>query len=160
MNIYAFFLVTVVALSGTAASGQTASTHEQNAMHVMGFSQTATTHHFKLTYDGGVIDVRANDVKDLETRAQIRSHFQHIAKMFADGDFNAPMLVHGVNVPGTSTMTRLKDQLHWDLQETPRGARIVITADNQVALNAVHDFLRFQIEDHKTGDCEVVRPAA
>jgi len=39
-----------------------------------------------LTYDGGVIDVRANDVKDLENRAQIRSHFQHIAKMFANGD--------------------------------------------------------------------------
>jgi hypothetical protein len=53
-------------------------------------------------------------------------------------------------------MTGLKDQLHWDLRETPRGARIMITADNKAALDAVHEFLRFQIEDHKTSDCPMV----
>jgi hypothetical protein len=67
------------------------------------------------------------------------------------------MLVHSTTVPGTEPMTRLKDQLHWDLQETPRGARIVITADNKEALAAVHQFLGFQIEDHKTGDCTAIR---
>jgi len=125
--------------------------------HVMGFSHETTTHHFELHYDGGTIDVRADDVKDTESRNQIRSHFRHIAQMFAVGNFNAPMLVHGTNVPGTAEMTKLKDQLHWDLQETPRGARIVITADNKQALGAVHQFLRFQIEDHQTGDCPMVR---
>jgi hypothetical protein len=65
--------------------------------HVMGFSHEKTTHHFELNYDGGVIDVRANDVKDTESRDQIRGHFQHIAQMFAAGNFNAPMLVHGTN---------------------------------------------------------------
>ena len=54
-------------------------------------------------------------------------------------------------------MTRLKQQLHWDLAETPRGARITITAGNKEALDAVHQFLRFQIEDHQTGDCTLVR---
>src|ERR1035438_7103576 len=72
--------------------------------HVMGFSHEKTTHHFELNYDGGVIDVRANDVKDTESRDQIREHFRHIAQMFATGDFNAPMLVHStVDVPGTKT---------------------------------------------------------
>jgi hypothetical protein len=104
-----------------------------------------------------VIEVRANDVKDTESRDQIRAHFHHIVQMFADGNFNVPMLVHSTTVPGTATMTRLKDQLHWDLQETPRGARITITADNKPALDAVHEFLRFQIEDHKTGDCTAIR---
>src|SRR5580693_9257325 len=85
--------------------------------HVMGFSHEKTTHHFELNYDGGVIDVRANDVPDTESRDQIRSHFGHIAQMFAAGNFNAPMLVHVVAVPGTATMTRLKDQLHWNLEE-------------------------------------------
>jgi hypothetical protein len=124
--------------------------------HVMGFSHEKTTHHFELNYDGGAIDVRANDVKDTESRDQIRSHFRHIAQMFADGNFNAPMLVHGTLVPGAAAMTELKDQLHWELKETPRGARIVVTADNQPALAAVHEFLRFQIEDHQTGDCPMV----
>jgi hypothetical protein len=124
--------------------------------HVMGFSHEKTTHHFELNYDGGVIDVRVNDVKDIENRDLIRGHFQHIAQMFAAGNFNAPMLVHGVAVPGTAIMNRLKDQLHWNLQETPRGARITVMADNKEALDAVHEFLRFQIEDHKTGDCPMV----
>ena len=129
----------------------------QHGDHVMGFSHEKTTHHFELSYDGGAIDVRANDVKDTASRDEIRSHFRHIAKMFADGNFEAPMLVHSRNVPGTSTMTRLKSQLHWDLSETSRGARINITADNKEALDAVHEFLRFQIEDHQTGDCPMVR---
>jgi hypothetical protein len=129
----------------------------QHGDHVMGFSHEKTTHHFELHYDGGIIDVRANDVKDTESSDQIRSHFHHIAQMFADGNFNAPVLVHGRHVPGTASMTKLKEQIHWDLQETSRGARIVVTADNQESLAAVHEFLRFQIEDHKTGDCTAVR---
>jgi hypothetical protein len=125
--------------------------------HVMGFSHDKTTHHFELHYDGGIIDVRTNDVSDTDGRDQIQRHFHHIAQMFAAGNFNAPMLIHGDNVPGTAVMAKLKDQIHWELQPTPRGARIVITADNQAALEAVHQFLRFQIEDHQTGDCPMIR---
>ena len=122
----------------------------------MGFSHEKTTHHFELNYDGGAIDVRANDIRDTESRDQIRNHFHHIAQMFAEGNFSAPMLVHGTNVPGTATMTRLKDQLHWALTETPRGARITVSAYNKDGLDAVHEFLRFQIQDHQTGDCPMV----
>ena len=125
--------------------------------HMMGSSHEKTTHHFELSYDGGAIDVRANDVNDTSSRDQIRSHFRQIVRMFAEGNFNVPMLVHSTTVPGTATMTRLRNQLHWDLTETPRGARITITADNKPALDAVHEFLRFQIEDHQTGDCPMVR---
>jgi len=125
--------------------------------HEMGFSHEKTTHHFELSYDGGAIEVRSNDVNDTASRDEIRSHFRRIVPMFADGNFNVPMLVHSTTVPGTATMTRLRNQIHWDLAETPRGARIVITADNKPALDAVHEFLRFQIEDHQTGDCPMVR---
>jgi hypothetical protein len=129
----------------------------QHGDQVMGFSHEKTTHHFVLTADGGLIEVRTNDIRDAASLRQIRSHFQHIVSMFAAGNFNAPMLVHSQNVPGTATMTRLKADLHWDLQEIPRGARITITADNKETLDAVHDFLRFQIADHQTGDCTAVR---
>ena len=88
---------------------------------------------------------------------QIRGHFQHIAHMFSEGNFNAPMLVHSQDVPGTATMARLKSDLHWELQQIPRGARLTVTADTQQAADAVHEFLRFQIADHHTGDCTAVR---
>jgi hypothetical protein len=123
--------------------------------HVMGFSQQTTTHHFTLTFDGGIIDVRANEAKDTKSRDQIRSHFHHIAQSFSAGDFSDPFFVHATSVPGTATMKQQKDQLHWDVQQTPGGARLIITADNKPTLDALHDFLRFQIEDHKTGDCEI-----
>lgn len=130
---------------------------DQHGDQVMGFSHEKTTHHFELNYEGGAIDVRADDVKDTESRDQIRSYFHHIVQMFSIGNFNAPMLVHRTNVPGTITMTKLKDQLHWSMTEPPRGARITVTADNKPALEAVHQFLRFQIQDHQTGDCPMVR---
>jgi hypothetical protein len=150
-------VLAIALLVGLPAFGQHDHTAQVNArgVHVMGFSQDKTTHHFVLTFDGGVIDVRANDVKDTESRDEIRMHFQHISRRFADGDFTDPMLVHATNVPGTAAMKQQKDALHWDVAETPRGARMVVTADNKPALDALHEFLKFQIEDHKTGDCEV-----
>jgi hypothetical protein len=129
---------------------------EQQGDKVMGFSHEKATHHFVLTADGGLIEGRANDLHDTASLGQIRGHFQHIVQLFREGNFNAPMLVHSQSVPGTATMTRLKNDLHWELSDLPRGARITITADNEEALDAVHDFLRFQIADHQTGDCTAV----
>jgi hypothetical protein len=86
----------------------------QHGDHVMGFSHEKATHHFELHQDGGSIEVRADDAKDTESRDHIRGHFRHLVQMSAAGNFEAPMLVHSRDVPGTATMTRLKDQLHYE----------------------------------------------
>lgn len=122
----------------------------------MGFSHEKATHHFSLYTDGGAIEVNANDAKDTETRDQIRMHFGHIVKMFADGNFEIPMLVHAKNPPGAEVMTRLREQIHYALEETPQGARIRITSTNSEALGGIHNFLRFQIKDHETGDSTAI----
>ena len=119
---------------------------------VMGFSHEKTTHHFRLRADGGAIEVDANSAEDKESRDQIQGHLGHIAKMFAAGDFAAPMLVHSVTPPGTATMTRMKADIKYTYETSPKGGRIVIAAANKEALAAVHEFLRFQIKDHATGD--------
>jgi hypothetical protein len=120
--------------------------------HVMGFSHEKTTHHFRLYKDGGAIEVTANDPNDTESRDQIRMHLGHIARMFASGDFNAPMLIHDRVPPGVPVLERLKSEVRYEFQKTDRGGAIRITTSNAEALNAVHDFLRFQIDDHRTGD--------
>ena len=99
-----------------------------------------------------MIDVAANDPQDTETRDQIRGHLTHIAQMFADGNFNAPMLIHEQTPPGVPTMQKLKSEIKYTFEQTEHGARILIKTGNSEALAAVHDFLKFQIEDHKTGD--------
>ena len=119
---------------------------------VMGFSREKTTHHFRLYPDGGAIEVQANDPHDTASRDQIRMHLAHIAQMFGAGDFNAPMLIHDRVPPGVPTLKRLKSSVRYAFQETDQGGRVRITTHNAQALQAVHDFLRFQITDHQTGD--------
>ena len=55
----------------------------------MGFSQTTTTHHFRLLSDGGYVQVQANDTADTASRDHIRMHLQEQAKKFAAGEFDA-----------------------------------------------------------------------
>ena len=124
--------------------------------HLMGFSHEATTHHFRLFSDGGEIDITANDAKDKASIDQIRTHLGHIAKMFASGNFKAPMLIHDTNPPGTATMTRLKEQIRYEFSETDRGARVRLVATNPETTAAVHAFLLFPIVDHRTTDVPTI----
>ena len=124
----------------------------------MGFSHETTTHHFRLYADGGAIEAEAKDTQDAASRDAIRSHFAHIAKLFAAGDFSIPMLIHAENPPGTETMKRLRDAIQYEVENTARGGRIRIVTKDADALHAVHTFLRFQISDHQTGDSTLVIP--
>ena len=124
---------------------------------VMGFDHMKTTHHFLLQKDGGVIQIEANDASDHESRDQIRGHLGHIAKMFSEGNFSAPMLIHAQDPPGTDDMKRLKAEIKYEFVETERGASIQISTGNAEALKAIHEFLRFQIKEHETGDPLEVR---
>jgi hypothetical protein len=118
----------------------------------MGFAQTKTTHHFRLTKDGGQIEVEANDATDTTSRAQIRTHLKHIAAAFAAGDFDIPMFVHAQTPPGVPAMQRLKAAISYTYEDTPRGGRVRIAAKDADANAAVHEFLTFQIKEHQTGD--------
>jgi hypothetical protein len=123
----------------------------------MGFSQTATTHHFFLKPDGGVIQVDANDAADTASRDQVRMHLGHIARAFQSGDFDIPMFVHDTVPPGVPEMKRLQKDIRYTFEETGSGGRVIISSKNKDAVAAIQDFLRFQIEEHKTGDATEVR---
>jgi hypothetical protein len=118
----------------------------------MGFDQERTTHHFLLTKSGGIIQVTANSAADKNSAAQIRMHLNHIEHAFQSGDFNIPMFVHGQTPPGVPVMKRLKDQIQYRYEEIENGGRVSIASENAEAVNAVHEFLKFQIREHKTGD--------
>jgi hypothetical protein len=49
-------------------------------------------------------------------------------------------------------MKKLKTLVDYRWEQTERDGRVVISTHNREALNAIHRFLRFQIEDHRTGD--------
>lgn len=120
--------------------------------HAMGFSHDTTAHHFILLPDGGMIAVETTREHDDPTRDQIRMHLQHIAGLFKSGDFDVPMFIHDRVPPGVPVMKAKRDAICYKFLETERGGEVRIKTTDAEAIKAVHEFLVFQIQDHRTGD--------
>ena len=118
----------------------------------MGFPHDKTTHHFRMLSDGGSIEVTANDPNDKTNVNAIRSHLSRIAIMFGNGDFSAPMFIHDGVPPGITTMQLMKSEISYKYEEVASGGRVRIRSQSAIAVAAIHDFLRFQINEHQTGD--------
>jgi hypothetical protein len=118
----------------------------------MGFSHEKTTHHFHLFTDGGSIEIASNDAADADSQKAIRNHLSMIAQRFSQGDFSIPMFIHETMPPGIETMKRLSKRISYPVRKTAQGAEIRLTTDDPDAIKGIHDFLKFQIEDHRTGD--------
>jgi len=125
---------------------------QENGDQAMGFPHDQTTHHFRISATGGSIEVTANDPADKTNTAAIRSHLTEIADLFHKGDFAKPMFTHSTTPPGVTTMKLLTSKIRYHYEEIPSGARVDIDSDDPVAVAAIHDFLRFQIAEHQTGD--------
>ena len=146
-------------LQAMAQDMKSSATHKDHDANVqkhgdmaMGFGHDKTTHHFRLYSDGGAIEVTANDSKDDASIKAIRSHLSHISKAFSDGDFSTPMFIHDQPPPGVDAMKKERNLISYSLEEIPTGGRVRIKTKSGDTLKAVHQFLRFQIEEHKTGD--------
>jgi hypothetical protein len=168
---YIFLLAALVLVLGTCGgcyaqdnlgkTGDHNKSHDTRAHHAevmengekaMGFSQTKTTHHFLLMKDGGAIRVEANDAADIVNRDKIRAHLTGIAKQFSKGIFTTPFAVHGSVPPGVPMMDELKGDIEYKYEETEKGAQVRISTKSAKALAAINAFLKFQIEEHQTGD--------
>jgi hypothetical protein len=125
---------------------------KQLADRAMGFDQAKVRHHFHLTASGGSIEVGVNAKDDAESLAQIRHHLQEIARQFAEGVFTSPIATHAETPPGVPVLRERKARIHYQYQETPEGARVTIDTKDRTARNAVHEFLKYQIREHATGD--------
>jgi hypothetical protein len=118
----------------------------------MGFDQDKTTHHFRLLSTGGSIEVDVKDRADHASLHAIHMHLQDIAADFSKGVFDKPFITHGQVPPGTATMRALNDRLEYVFESTGTGGRVRISTRDTEALAAVHEFLRYQIREHRTAD--------
>jgi hypothetical protein len=151
-------LILSTAVLPLASSAQDDAKHEHHhdmtsrGDNAMGFVAAKTTHHFLQNLSGGTIEVTANDPADTASRDAIQHHLQHVAQQFKEGDFEIPMFVHDQVPPGVPAMKRLKAEISYVYVGMDRGGRVEISTKNSEALTAIHDFLRFQIQEHHTGD--------
>jgi hypothetical protein len=166
------FLYVTLALSPLAFSQTAAPTagHEQRQAqsdahasavdtrgdHAMGFSHDTTTHHFRLLPDGGLIEATTNNPNNKATRDTIQAHLSHIAEMFTIGNFNVPMFIHDTLPPGVPAMKSKHGAIKYVFEPSRSGGRVRIRTADSEALNAVHQFLAFQIDDHRTGDSHAI----
>jgi len=120
--------------------------------HAVGVGHEGLVHHFLLAKDGGSIRLELKDASRTSAREDVRRHLQSIARAFAAGDFGVPTKIHARVPPGVEVMKERKGAIRYAYSPTDRGGQVRISTRDARALEAVHAFLRFQIEDHGTGD--------
>jgi hypothetical protein len=154
MNVVLFLLMMAgdPATCPMHAQHMAASSVDTRGDHVMGFSHETAKHSFRLFADGGAVEVRANDANDRDTIAAIRGHLQEIAKEFAAGEFAKPEEIHARMPDGVEVMKELDKAIVYRYEELERGGQLRIVTTDTRGIDAVHRFLRFQIDDHHTGD--------
>jgi len=171
MDILASKSILVILAGGLLSQGHPplrAQTHDSDHQHhmaeldrrggeAMGFDQRTTEHHFRLSKAGGAVEVSAKDPGDQAAIKQIGVHLKMQEKKFGAGDFGASEHTHGRVPPGVETMQRLRSDITYQYQPLKNGGRLRISSTRPEAVNAIHDFLKFQIEDHETGDSTQVR---
>jgi hypothetical protein len=150
-------LFVVAALAGCsrgnsrADSSDTAFALVQARGHTaMGVDQYTSTHTFEPLPDGGRITLVRNS-EDSAGVAQIRRHLHAIASGFAQGNFELPGFVHDRVVPGTAVMARLQSHISYTADSLPRGGQLRIRSADSAAVTAIHEFLAFQRQDHRSG---------
>ena len=113
----------------------------------MGVDQYTSTHLFHPLPDGGRIELQ-RDTADSADRVRILEHMGEIAAAFGAGNFTVPGLVHAREVPGTAVMTARRARISYAVESLPRGAALRLTTGDSSALEAIHEFLAFQRQDH------------
>lgn len=113
----------------------------------MGVNQFTSSHVFEPLADGGRIELQ-RDTDDRAGTAQIRGHMRQIATRFAAGDFQLPGFVHAQSVPGTDVMAAKRAVITYTVESLPRGAAVRVHSDDPEAVQAIHEFLAFQRQDH------------
>jgi hypothetical protein len=72
--------------------------------------------------------------------------------MFSEGNFSIPHFVHDQTLRGVPTMKKRGATIHYAAEMMKDGARVKIDPASPEGIAVVHNFLRFQIKDHETGD--------
>jgi hypothetical protein len=165
MNPMILFVAVALLLAGQHPQMPAGMSHEEHLKQMqrdealkkrgadaMGFDQNATTHHFKLAATGGSIEVTVKDEADQNTIAAIGSHLRSIASEFAIGQFDKPFQTHAEVPPGVVQMQKSSQKIAYRYEDLSQGGAVRIETKDRRAVEAVHEFLRYQITEHRTGD--------
>lgn len=132
----------------TGASPERKAEVARRGAEVMPFDLTKTHHVFEATDSGGVQTVTANDPADTLQVRLIREHLLLESSRFVQGDFDDPMAIHGMSMPGLAELKAGAARISVAYAELPAGAVLHYTASDPSLIAALHRWFEAQRIDH------------
>lgn len=114
----------------------------------MGFNQTKIHHHFMSTTTGGEIMIMSENMSDVQTINEIKSHVKDIQYEFSKWNFTKSFYIHAQIVPGTDMMTAKMNLIHYSIKDIDCGSVLILTTNDTELLNAIQQFMNFQSGQH------------
>ena len=143
------FFLTILILVAACAGKREASPERRaevarRGAEVMPFDLAKTHHVFEDTGDGGVQTVTASEVTDTLQVRLIREHLQLESSRFAHGEFDDPMAIHGMAMPGLAELKAGSSRIAIAYSELPAGAAIRYKASEPSLIAALHRWFAAQ----------------
>lgn len=115
---------------------------------VMPFKMDKVTHYFIKTDNGGILMIKAKNIKDTVQISLIRSHLKKEYSLFSKADFRDPEKLHGTDMPGLKVLTNSKGLYKVVYKELSDGAELTFTSNHKKVIKALHRWFDAQLQDH------------
>jgi hypothetical protein len=92
--------------------------------------------------------VTADDPNDDAQVRLIRQHLDEERARFAEGDFDDPARIHGMDMPGVAELSAGYQQISVDYSDVTGGAELRYTTDDVELVDAIHAWVDRQVMDH------------
>ncbi len=146
------FLVLTTASIGWSQSP--ASTDDLNTRFskALGTDANKIVQHYYLVKNGGVIEFTAKDPNDTAAISALQKYMDVQKDLLEKGKNDDDADVHGRVPDGVPGLKRLRNEITFFAVKTDNGAVLRMFSVNDQARQAIQEFMKFQIREHKTGD--------
>ncbi len=148
-----FFLL--LALTSAAWSQSPAPTDndlDARFSKALGTDTNKVTQHYHLVKNGGVIEFAAKDPSDTATIVAIQKYLNAQKDLFEKGKTDADADAHGRIPDGLPVLKKLRNEITFFAVKNEDGAVLRMFTTNLQARQAIQEFMKFEINEHKTGD--------
>lgn len=122
------------------------------ATKVTGFDSERVTRHFYVLKNGGAVEITAKDTNDEATVKAIQAHLKKESDQLTKGNFEIVTGIYGRTPETAPQLKKLRDEITYATVPQENGGVLRMLTVNPTAKSAVHDYLRFQIDQWKSGD--------
>ena len=148
-----FFLLLTLGSFGWSQTSAPAETDLNSRFSkALGIDADKISQHYYLVKNGGVIEFTSKDPADSATISAVQKYLEAQKDLFEKGKNETGSEIHGKVPDGVLTLKKLRNDITFFAVKTDGGAALRMFSVNTQARQAIQDFLKFEITEHKTGD--------